>query len=330
MRVRVWGSAAAAVSVAALALAPGAVATSSPVSTKAVTEYGRVTFVPDGDTIDVKIDDVKPDAGRTGTRIRFVGLQAMEQHTYKVDLTQATGECHALEATARLREILGGERNDYRHRRTDGARVMLSAKDSSSSSRNRELRMVSTKDALGDWQDVAITMLTDGMTLPFFNGVEYTHNKEYRVAARAAAAQNLGIWNPDSCPGNRPSPHAQLAMHVNWDAPGDDAKHLNGEYFRVTNTGTTTASLSGWWVRDSSLRDFFHFPKGASIRPGQKVFVHVGKGLAKRSTNGNQHFYWGQTTPAFENITGAPKYMGDGGYLFDTIGNLRAWEMYGH
>ena len=82
-------------------------------------------------------------------------------------------------------------------------------------------------------------------------------------------------------------------------------------------------------MRDSSLRDFYHFPAGAVLEPGHAAYVHVGKGSQKISRAGNLHFYWGQSSPAFENITGSPTYMGDGGYLFDSVGNLRAYQMYG-
>src|SRR5690349_8633915 len=63
-----------------------------------VTQYGTVVFVADGDTIDVRIDGVAPDPGRAGTRIRFLGTQAMELYEYHSDLTRDTGECHAVEA----------------------------------------------------------------------------------------------------------------------------------------------------------------------------------------------------------------------------------------
>lgn len=308
--------------------AASAVVSRAGVVAAGVTQYGRVTFVADGDTADVKIDGVAPDPGRTGTRIRFVGIQAMEQHSYKVDLAQATGECHAKAATAKLREILGGERNDYRHRRTDGVRVRLSAHDASSSSRNRELRMVSVQGSDGAWHDVALTMLRAGLALPFFNATEFTHNRAYRQAARAAAAEHRGLWNPDSC-GKRQAPGAVLSVSVHWDADGNDAANLNGEWVRVTNRGSASVSLRGWWLRDSSLRDFFRFPAGAVLRPGRSALVHVGRGVRRASAAGNLHFYWGQGSPAFENVTGAPTYMGDGGYLFDPVGNLRAHQLYG-
>jgi micrococcal nuclease len=51
--------------------------------------------------------------------------------------------------------------------------------------------------------------------------------------------------------------------------------------------------------------------------------VHPGRGR-----NTATDLYWGLDIPIFENATGAPTYMGDGGYLFDPQGDLRAWQQY--
>jgi hypothetical protein len=51
--------------------------------------------------------------------------------------------------------------------------------------------------------------------------------------------------------------------------------------------------------------------------------VHVGKGTASAT-----HKYWGMTAPVFDNPTSDAKAIGDGGYLFDAQGDLRAWMLY--
>ncbi len=75
--------------------APATAATISGGSASII-QYGAVVFVADGDTIDVKIDGVAPDSGLAGTRVRFLATQAMEMYEYHQDLSQTTGECHAL------------------------------------------------------------------------------------------------------------------------------------------------------------------------------------------------------------------------------------------
>jgi hypothetical protein len=59
------------------------------------------------------------------------------------------------------------------------------------------------------------------------------------------------------------------------------------------------------------------------VGAGKTVYVHVGRG-----TSSGAHFYWGRTAPVFDNPTGWPEYRGDGGYLFDPMGNLRASVMW--
>jgi hypothetical protein len=104
---------------------------------------------------------------------------------------------------------------------------------------------------------------------------------------------------------------------------------VNGEWVRVRNTHPTrTVSLEGWWLRDASLHlyDFpaqFTFPGGAVLGPGASLVVHVGAG-ADTATD----LYWGETDPIFENVKGGTSHSGDGAYLFDPDGDLRAYAQY--
>jgi hypothetical protein len=54
------------------------------------------------------------------------------------------------------------------------------------------------------------------------------------------------------------------------------------------------------------------------------VTVRVGPGRSGGST-----FHWGLPSPVFENASRDARGIGDGGYLFDPQGDLRAWRMYG-
>src|SRR5690349_5308068 len=58
----------------------------------------RFVSVNDGDTIDARVH------GHVYT-IRLSSIQAMEQHTYSADPAKRTGECNAVEATARLEQL---------------------------------------------------------------------------------------------------------------------------------------------------------------------------------------------------------------------------------
>ena len=314
------------VSVIAAALSVAGPATAVTVSSGAgsVTEYGTVVLVSDGDTIDVKIDGVAADPGREGTRIRFLATQATELYEYHRDLAKVTGECHAVDAAKRLKTLLYTASGA-------GRRVRLTARDASSSNLGRESRFVATKSADGTWHDVGAVLMSEGQVLPSYQKVEYTNNKLYRTLSQAAAAKGVGLWDTGFC-GNGPT--ANLSVRVKWDADGDDSVNVNGEYVKITNHGPYPVKLSGWWVRDSATRKLatatqtrrgFIFPSGATVAAGASVYVHDGKKPASAKAG---HFYYGLTVPIFENVTGAPVYLGDGAYLFDPQGDLRGWEQY--
>src|SRR4051812_22892626 len=63
---------------------------------------GKVIRVDDGDTLHVNI---KGD-GRGARKVRVADIQAMEQSVYSTHPQRRRGECHALEATARLERLV--------------------------------------------------------------------------------------------------------------------------------------------------------------------------------------------------------------------------------
>jgi endonuclease YncB( thermonuclease family) len=308
----------------------GTFSTDSTISTGAgpVVQYGAVVYVADGDTIDVAIDGAGPDPdgdGRPGTRVRFLATQAMELHTYHRDLAKVTGECHAPEAARRLKQLLSAADGET------GRRVRLSARDASSSNLGRSSRFVATKGTDGAWHDVGAVLVREGQVIPSYQQVEYTRNAEYRRLSEAAAAAGVGIWDTDHC-GRGPA--ASLSVSVRWDAPGNDKANVDGEYVRITNRGRSRVSLARWWVRDSGTRTRptkaesrrgYTFPAGAAIAAGRSVLLHVGRRPSPAKAG---HYYYGLAAPIFENTTAAPTYLGDGSYLFDPQGDLRAWQQY--
>jgi hypothetical protein len=65
------------------------------------------------------------------------------------------------------------------------------------------------------------------------------------------------------------------------------------------------------------------FPSDAVVPPGGSIRVHVGRG-----TDSATDLYWGLGETIFENATNDKKQVGDGAYVFDPRGNLRAYSMY--
>jgi endonuclease YncB( thermonuclease family) len=263
---------------------------------------GRVSFVADGDTIDVVV-------GTTTHRIRITGINAMEMSVYSKYRDRRRGDCHAVEATNRLEDLINAA----------GGVVYLAAQDLGSKSGSRLRRSVWT-NVNGVWRDLALTLLKEGRALALSNPVEWAH-VEYGYWQQRAARAGVNLWDRDSC-GSGPVQTARLSMWVNWDADGSDGQNLNGEWVRLRNWASTDVSLSGWWLRDTNTSRNYYFPAGTKIPAGKWITLHVGSG-----TNTATRFYWGLTGALFDNVDRAHG-QGDGGYLFDPDGDLRLWSMW--
>jgi endonuclease YncB( thermonuclease family) len=261
---------------------------------------GRVTFIADGDTIDVDVDGDGTHAARP---IRITGINAPELTRYSKYPSRRRGECHGVAAAARLESLI---------RRAHG-RVRLSAQDPASRSGHRLRRAVAVRSGRG-WLDAGGVLVGEGYALWLPNATEWAFNDDYRRLSLQAEARGLRLWDPQGC-APVPAPDARLSMQVNWDADGNDFQNVDGEWMRVRNDSPAPVALDGWWVRDSALRRFT-FPRGTVVGAGRSVTVYVGRGR-----DGASDFYWGLASPAFENA-------GDGGYLFDRRGNLRAADIY--
>lgn len=262
---------------------------------------GTVTHVADGDTLDIRIDGM-----RVPVRVRITGIQAMEQSVYSRVPARRRGECHSLMATARLEQLV----------RAGGRRVQVSAQNPASGSRDRLRRSVRVRLG-GHWQDVGQVLVREGQALWMSTPTEYAWNPYYNVAAQRAAARSLRLWNPRFC-GLGPSEGLPVKVEVQWNAEGREATNLNGEWIRIWNRAARLLPLGGWWVRDSGLRRY-RFPARTVIPPGRPLTVHTGRGR-----NTGYDLYWGLGAPVFDNVSGRPVFSGDGGYLFDPQGDVRA------
>ena len=278
--------------------------TAEPGSPRCQHWYGKVTFFADGDTIDVRL------RGSGVRRVRLTGINAMEQTRYSKYPARRRGACHAVAATARLEQLI----------RQGGRRVRLAAQDPASVAGRRLRRQVSARIG-GRWVDVGRALVAEGHALWLPHGVEHAWNRDYNQLSRAAAARRLRLFDPQSC-GRGPSGDVQPELRLRWDARGNDGANVNGEWARVVNPGPRALPLGRWTFRDSSARRFT-FPRGAVVPSGGSVRLHVGRG-----THRARRLHWGLPGPAFENATGGRRGMGDGGYLFDPRGNLRAAVIY--
>jgi endonuclease YncB( thermonuclease family) len=261
---------------------------------------GTVDHVTDADTLVVTLDD-------RVERVRIGGVQAMEQTVHGRDPLLRQGECHALEATNRLEQLVA----------LAGGRVRVSAQDPNDHSGVRSRRSVALW--IGDrWADVGTALISEGLALFLPNGREWAWNERYSVLAQQAAAAGIGLWSTESC---APGPPAALQVWVNANARGDDPRHPEGEWVAIKNMDPLApVDLGGWWVRDSSLHRFTFTP-GSVVAPLQTVRIHVGP-----TTDGSLSF--GAGKPLFENADDGGRARGDGAYVFDPDGDLRAWQQY--
>ena len=269
----------------------------------------NVLWVDDGDTIDVRMPTSTGEQRRV--RVRITGINAMEHSIYHSNPFRRRGQCHALQATARLEQLI---------RQSRGV-VRLGAEDEYSLSGRRARRSVAVK-IRGLWQDVGSLLVGEGHALWHSQQVEQAWNVAYNTLAQQAAATGRNLWDTNLC-GGGPAEPAPLRVHVVYDPKGYDDDNVNGEQVTIQNLSPDmTVPLWGWWLRDSSSKTY-KFPTWAVIPPGGTVTVRVGKG-----TDSSSEFYWGLDRAIFDNVPGDVRGYGDGAYLFDFQGDLRAWMAY--
>ena len=267
---------------------------------------GKVRDVGDGDTLDAAI----PGDGLGGLlRVRIIGIQAMEQTSYRA--SQRAGDCHAVDATTRLEQLV----------RRSKKRIRVASLYPESRSRGRRLRSVAVRYK-GRWRDVGRILISEGHALWWPGRNEDAGNVRYSVLTQRAAAARKGLFSPNYC-GIGPNEGHPIKLWVNWDADGADSEDVNGEWVRVRNLDPVNPlPLTGWYLRDSGLRRFT-FPPGTVLAPGAYATVYAGQGA-----NFGSEFFWGQPKPVFENTTRDDRGMGDGAYLFDPQGDIRASMIY--
>jgi endonuclease YncB( thermonuclease family) len=262
---------------------------------------GKVTYVADGDTFYV---DLWGDGSRQRYSVRITGINTMEQTAYSSIAARRAGECHALEATARLERLLKRAR----------WRVRLTSLDPNARSRQRMRRAVAVR-LKGRWVDVGQRLMAEGHALWLPHPKENAWNADYARQGEYAASKQRGIWNPTYC-GLGPNDESPLRVTVNGDQ-----RLAGGEWVRIRNLDpVTTVPLGGWWLRDSALNRYT-FPDWFVLPPGETVTVYVGEG-----TDTFTELFWNLNRTIFDNASS--RGMGDGAYLFDPHGDLRASMTY--
>jgi endonuclease YncB( thermonuclease family) len=256
----------------------------------------KVVYIADGDTF---YADLRGDGSRRIYTVRVTGINAMEQTAYSAHAWERRGYCHSLEATSRLEGLI----------RRSGGIVRLAALDASSASHRRWRRAVAVK-IKGRWRDVGRLLVSEGHALWLPNGEEWPWNAPYSRLAERAAAAHRGLWDPTYC-GNGPSDAVPLRLTVNDDQP---------EWVRIHNLDPVrTVNLGGWQLGDSTPSRYT-LPDWVTVTPGETLTIRIGAGIDTWT-----ELFWKR-----KNVFDNPRAhgVGDGAYLFDPQGDLRAWMTY--
>lgn len=264
----------------------------APEPASALQERGRVTRVLDGDTVDVDLDG----DGAADEQVRLVGLDTPEKN-----------QCGYSVAQRKLKRLVEG-------------RVVTLVTDNSEAfaTQGRILRRVVVKRD-GKRIDATAWMLRRGLGLWKPYPEEPSAMPRYRFLTSVAAEDGRNLFAGDWCSAG-PAAGVRLRLDLQWKADTN-----RGEHIRITNLGPGEVDLSDWMIRSGRVRKY-RVPKGGAIAEGRTLTIHVGSG-----TNGHYHRYLGSGRSLFPDIDVLDPlagYPGEGAYLLDPGGDVRAHQLY--
>ena len=148
-------------------------------------------------------------------------------------------------------------------------------------------------------------------------------NERYGILAQRAAAARRGPLLPDATAASGPTRAPRSASTPSGTPTATTARTstASGSGSATTTRSTRCRSTAGTCATPACGASPSR--PAPSIAPNSSVTVYAGQG----EHFGNEYF-WNLTAPVFENTTRDDRGMGDGAYLFDPQGDIRAWMMY--
>lgn len=209
--------------------------TPGPATTTPGRTSGTVTWITDGDTVDVDTsDDV--------LTVRLSGINAPDQ-----------GECFYDQALDHLVETLKGKRVTLEIAGTDQF--------------DRTLAHV-----LAGERHVNLDMVVDGLALASPSGDD-RHGAAVIEAEEQAFTSRNGLWAETAC-GDDVPPGVEIDPGSSTTDPqGPDNDFLESESVTVVSRADAPVDLGGWVLRDGSSRHRFTFPEGSSLEQGGRITV---------------------------------------------------------
>jgi endonuclease YncB( thermonuclease family) len=291
-----------------------------------VRECGIVYMHEDGDTTHVKTTQNKL------VEVRNIGLQTPERRK-----GSNPAQCGAEEAYQHFMGLMPEEITIVQLR---------SLTDSSNGwgGGSRPTRSVyKLNNATGAFDiDVQAEQIKAGWSMWWPTAAEWANNKTYLDLMNDAKARGVGIWNPNLCGpavGNVP------LMWFNQNSPTIDAdiEPAFGEYVILYNNTGSAMDLTNWSLRDNSLNFFWSSNPNLGwmqsrnkfgsfvLQPGEHRIIYLDNPKNYELSNSEyRYFNWGhspgaQLTNGSVSASFSPNYVnGDGVYLQDTYGNIRA------
>jgi endonuclease YncB( thermonuclease family) len=302
----------------------GTTVTTASGAIETVNECGIVYMHEDGDTTHVKTTQNKL------VEVRNIGLQTPERRK-----GSNPAQCGAEQAYQHFMGMMPEEITIVQLRSiTNGSNGWGGG--------SRPTRSVyKLNNATGQFDiDVQAEQIKAGWSLWWPTAAEWAHNKTYLDLMNDAKARGVGIWNPNLCGpavGNVP------LMWFNQNAPTIDSnpEPAFGEYVVLLNNTGSFMDLSGWSLRDNSLNFFWSSSRGwmqslnnfgsFGLQPGEHRIIYLDNpDNYPLSPSEYRYFNWGhspgpQLTNGDVSASFSPNYAnGDGVYLQDTYGNIRA------
>jgi micrococcal nuclease len=195
-----------------------------------------VTWIDDGDTIEVEYDD------GTMATIRLIATNSPDQ-----------GECHADVALDHLIDTLKDETVTVERFGTDQF--------------DRTLAHVFVGE-----RHINLEMVEMGLSLASTPGEDDPYGRAILDAEEGAYESGTGLWAPSAC-GSDQTPEVEFDGDASvTNPPGPDDEVLDAETIAVRNSGNDAVDLTGWIIRDESTRHRFTFGSQSTLQPGE-VFV---------------------------------------------------------
>lgn len=196
-----------------------------------------VTWIDDGDTIEVEYDD-----GSTAT-IRLIATNSPDQ-----------GECHADVALDHLIDTLKDE--------------TVTIEDFGEDQFDRTLAHVFVGE-----RHINLEMVEIGLSLASTPEEEDPYGPAILDAEDTAYNDGIGLWASDAC-GNDQIPDVEFDTGASViDPPGPDEDVLDTEEIVVRNAGNDPFDMEGWILRDESTRHRFTFDGQSTLQSGDSVVI---------------------------------------------------------